>query len=50
MCINMIIYAENNEDITTTRGMTLLQPNGLYSDNEIFSPIINFKLLAPKFV
>lgn len=41
MYINMSVYAENNVDITTTRGITILRPFG-HSDNEIFSPIINF--------
>jgi len=42
MYINMSVYAENNVDITTTRGIILLRPFGHNSDNEIFSPIINF--------
>lgn len=41
MYINMSVYAENNVDITTTRGIILFQPFGHNSDNEIFSPIIN---------
>lgn len=41
MYINMSVYAENNVDITTTRGITILRPFG-HSDNEMFSPIINF--------
>lgn len=42
MYINMsFVYAEDNVDFTTTRGIILLGRNGHDSDNEIFSPIIN---------
>lgn len=43
----MFVYAENNVDITTTRGIILLRPIGHNSDNAILSPIINFYLLNP---